>query len=111
MSLEHELHDLVAGLEGVAAVYIVDPLWKNVARQIGAKLGQNTEVQHDFVQLTHRTEGGAEELTVRMRIGSDGTVPAPRIARAVAAHIRRHVRSQRPGLAVIAAVEISAIAS
>lgn len=56
------------------------------------------------------TVGEAPVMTVRVRIGTDGSVPAPTVARSVAAEIRALVSVQRPELTVKAVVEISAVA-
>lgn len=110
MSLENELHALVTEIEGVATVYTVDPLWRSFARQIGAKLSQNSDAAHSFVDLSEENHGDAHVVTVRMRVGSDGSVPAPHVARTVASQIRAHVGAAHPDIHVVAAVEISAIA-
>ncbi|ALO65268.1 hypothetical protein AS189_00665 [Arthrobacter alpinus] len=48
-------------------------------------------------------------LTVKIRIGTDGTLPAPAMARSVAGAIRTLVTARQPDAQVKAVVEISAI--
>ncbi|ALE04497.1 hypothetical protein AL755_02130 (plasmid) [Arthrobacter sp. ERGS1:01] len=126
MSLEEELHALVRGLPGVSIVYAADPVWRSVVKAVGAMLGPGSaDTQMPFVvcQIGDGGDegpagggrgdvgsgGGRQVMTVRIRIGTDGSVPAPALARAVAAAIRAHVAGAEPGVDVVAAVEIAAI--
>lgn len=116
MSLEEDLHHVVLGADGVATVYSADPLWLNAVRQLGALLGPNGEpAPVPFVVCTEEAgDDGASGapravMSVKVRIGTDGTVPAPATARSVAALIRSHVAQQRPEVDVRAVVEIAAI--
>ncbi len=106
MSMEEDIRQLVLDVDGVARVYSADPLWKSVARQLGALLGPGeAPAEEPFVDC--RLEGAT--LTVRIRVGTDGSVPAPALARTVAAAIRSFVVGQSPDSEVVAAVEIAAI--
>lgn len=110
LSLENELHALVTKITGVAAVYKVNPLWRSLARQLSSRLATSAEDSHAFVDLSEESRGDAHVVRVRMRVGSDGSIPAPDVARSVAAHIRAHICDAHPKIHVVAAVEISAIA-
>jgi len=124
MSLEEELHALVRGLPGVSIVYAADPLWLNVVKAVGAMLGPgsaDTQTPYVVCQIDAGAHDGGPEgsargddvvrpvMTVRLRIGTDGSVPAPALARDVAAAIRAHLAGAEPGMEVVAAVEIAAI--
>lgn len=110
MSVEADIHQLVLGMDGISAVFVVDPLWKNVVSQLGSLLGQDgAGGQLQFVDCSTDSSGANPVMTVRLRIGADGSVPAPALARAVAAAIRTHVKAVQPDVDVVAAVEISAI--
>ncbi|MHA7271355.1 hypothetical protein [Arthrobacter sp. HLT1-20] len=117
MSLEEDIHQVVLGADGVATVYSADPLWLNAVKQLGALLGPNGEpAPVPFVVCTEEPHDGASGaqrvvMSVKVRIGTDGTVPAPATARLVAALIRSHVAEQRPEVDVRAVVEIAAIGS
>lgn len=134
MSIEDEIHQLVRGLDGVATVYAADPVWRTAVKALGSWLGPGGEVPA-FVVCTEesadplfieadaddgaspagavsRSLGGATApavMTVRVRIGTDGSQPAPFLARTVAAAIRSLVSAQHPEVAVKAVVEVSAI--
>ncbi|WP_269940011.1 hypothetical protein [Arthrobacter sp. HY1533] len=114
MSLEAEIHQLVLGMDGVAAVYAADPVWLTAVKQLGSLLGPGEAAPVPFVVCSEEADdagvpGAAPAMSVRVRIGTDGSLPAPGLARAVAAGIRTHVAVQRPGVEVKAVVEISAI--
>jgi hypothetical protein len=122
MSLENDIHQLVLGLDGVAAVYTADPLWLAAVKQLGSLLGPGGEAAVPFVVCSESGgdgdgegegdglgEAGGPVMTVKVRIGTDGSTPAPAMARDVAVAIRSFVAARRPGLGVKAVVEISAI--
>lgn len=110
MSLEEQLRELVRGLDGVATVYSADPLWLTVVKQVGALLSAGEEAAEvPFVVCRVDGDGETPVMTVQIRIGTDGGVPAPALARGVAAAIREFVGRERPELEVVAAVEIAAI--
>lgn len=109
MNLEEQLRELVLGLDGVATVYSADPLWLTVVKQVGALLSAGEEAGVPFVVCRVDTDGERPVMTVQIRIGTDGGVPAPTLARGVAAAIREFVGQERPELDVVAAVEIAAI--
>jgi hypothetical protein len=116
MSLEEQIHELVLGLDGVATVYAADPLWLAVAKQVGALLSAGDEAAAVPFVVCDVNKGGDDAgsggrpvLTVRIRIGSDGGVPAPALARGVAAAIRAFVAAEHPETGVVVAVEIAAI--
>lgn len=123
MSLEDDIHHLVLGMDGVATVYSADPLWLNALKQLGALLGPNGEpAPVPFVVCTEEiydagTAGSGAAaasravMSVRVRIGTDGSVPAPATARSVAALIRAHVAARRADVDVRAVVQIAAIGS
>ncbi|POH61207.1 hypothetical protein [Arthrobacter glacialis] len=121
MSLEEDIHNMVLGADGVAAVYSADPLWLNAVKALGALLGPNGEpAPVPFVVCTEEAgladdESGAGAtrpvMSVQVRIGTDGTLPAPATARSVAALIRAQVALQRPEVDVRAVVAIAAIGS
>lgn len=120
MSLEEDIHNVVLGADGVAAVYSADPLWLKAVKALGALLGPNGEpAPVPFVVCTEEAgladESGAGAtrpvMSVKVRIGTDGTLPAPATARSVAALIRSHVAQQRPEVDVRAVVAIAAIGS
>lgn len=114
MSLEDEIHQLVLGMDGVAVVYAADPVWLTAVKQLGSLLGPGEAAPVPFVVCSEEADdagvpGAAPAMSVRVRIGTDGSLPAPELARAVAAGIRAHVAVQRPGMEVKSVVEISAI--
>lgn len=110
MSLEEEIRELVLGVGGVAIVYSADPLWLTVLKQVGAALSPGDDpAQLPFVVCRREDDGGRQIMRVQVRIGSNGAVPAPALAHNVAAAIRLFVSTARPGLEVVAAVEVAAI--
>ncbi|AIY02835.1 hypothetical protein ART_3236 [Arthrobacter sp. PAMC 25486] len=126
MSLEEEIRQLVLGMGGVATVYAADPMWVTAVKQLGALLGPGGDAAPvPFVVCTEEgadlldTDDGAfpagaggftrPVMTVRVRIGTDGSQPAPALARAVAGAVRALVSVQRPEVGVKAVVEVSAI--
>ena len=119
MSIEAGIHELVLGMDGVAVVYAADPIWLTAVKQLGALLGPGSEAAPvHFVVCSEQAANPADDgaggaaraaMTVRVRIGTDGSAPAPKVARAVAGAIRALVVAQRPELVVKAVVEVSAI--
>ncbi|WP_104087188.1 hypothetical protein [Arthrobacter sp. GMC3] len=110
MSLEEEIRELVLDLEGVSTVYSADPLWLNVLKQVGALLlPDDQSAEAPFVVCRLDSDAQRPVMTVQIRIGTDSQVPAPALARNVAAAIREFVSSRLPETDVVAAVEIAAI--
>jgi len=110
VSLEEDVRELVLGLEGVATVYSADPLWLTVLKQVSAALSPGDDpAQLPFVVCRMEDGDGRTLMRVQVRIGSSGDVPAPALARNVAAAIRGFVATAKPGLEVVAVVEIAAI--
>lgn len=114
MSLEDGIHQLVLGMDGVAAVYTADPVWLTAVKQLGSLLSPGEAAPVPFVVCSEKADdagepGAAPAMSVRVRIGTDGSLPAPALARSVAAGIRAHLAVLRPGVDVKAVVEISAI--
>lgn len=135
MSLEDDIHQLVLAMDGVATVYAADPVWLSALKQLGSLVDSGSAAapvpfvvcsDADDVGTQERGTGtlGAESLgaggaaggrsvktvmTVKIRIGTDGSLPAPAMARAVAGAIRTFVIALHPDVQVKAVVEISAI--
>ena len=120
MSMEEEIRQLVLSMDGVATVYAADPLWLTTAKRLGSLLEQGTAEPAHFVVCsdgieefplveTTNTGDGAGALTIRTRIGTDGSLPAPATARAVADAIRVFATENYPFLSVKAIVEVSTI--
>lgn len=110
MSLENQIRERVLELDGVGAVYSADPLWLTAAKALGALVGSGDSAGAvPFVVCAEDEIEGRSLLTVRVRIGTDGSVPSPALARSVAAEIRAFVSGHRPGTDVKAVVEIAAI--
>lgn len=115
MTLEDDIHQLVLSMEGVAMVYSADPVWLAAARQAASLLGSGGEAaafvvcREEGPDADGMSDGARPAVSVRLRIGSNGTVPAPELARAVAAGIRTFVSGQRPEVDVNAVVQVSAI--
>ncbi|MGN5732916.1 hypothetical protein [Arthrobacter psychrochitiniphilus] len=126
MSMEEEIRQLVLSMDGVATVYAADPLWLTTVKRLGLLLEQGTAEPAHFVVCSggieefpliettntgYRTAAGdgTGALTVRTRIGTDGSLPAPATARAVADAIRVFATENYPFLSVKAIVEISTI--
>lgn len=106
MTIEERIHQLVLGVPGVATVFSADPAWITVAKHVGALLAPGDEPA-DITFVACSVEDST--MMVRIRVGSQPHVPAPQLARDVAAEIRALVRAEHPGLDVVAAVEVSAI--
>ncbi|MFB9165161.1 hypothetical protein [Arthrobacter psychrochitiniphilus] len=120
MSMEEEIRQLVLSMDGVATVYAADPLWLTTVKRLGLLLEQGTEELAHFVVCsggieefplvdTTATGDGTGALTIRTRIGTDGSLPAPATARAVADAIRVFATENYPFLSVKAIVEVSTI--
>lgn len=110
MELEQDIHQLVLAMDGVAGVFAADPVWMTAVKQLGALLATGADAAAmRFVVSSEEDGTGAPVLTVRVRIGTDGSIAAPRLARSVAAGIRAFVAVRRPGVEVKAVVEIAAI--
>ncbi|ALE93746.1 hypothetical protein AOC05_17750 [Arthrobacter alpinus] len=108
--MEEEIRELVLGVDGVAIVYSADPLWLTVLKQVGAALSPvDDPAQLPFVVCLRDDDGGRQIMRVQVRIGTNGAVPAPALARNVAAAIRVFVSARQPEVGVVAAVEVAAI--
>ena len=132
MSLEDDIHQLVLAMDGVATVYAADPVWRSALKQLGSLVDPGSDATPvPFVVCSEADDGGTQErgpgvlgdaslpdaasaggrsvMTVKIRVGTDGSLPAPAMARSVAGAIRTLVAGQRPDVQVKAVVEISAI--
>jgi len=107
MTIEDRIHQLVQDVPGVATVFSADPAWLNMVKHVGALLTSGDEPA-DITFVACSVDGST--MTVRIRVGCQADVPAPQLARDVAAAIRALVRAENPALDVVAAVEVSAIA-
>jgi len=100
-----ELRSLILSLAGVYRLYPADPAWKTTVRRIRTALipGDASE-EPEYVRITT----GATPATLSVRVGADGTVPAPALARSVAAALRAALGSEFPeGLKI--SVEVSSM--
>jgi len=83
-SVAEDLLPVIQGVGGVAAVYQAQPLWQSIA---GAAIAAVTGESLPLVAVTE----GAENVAVKVRIGVDTALPAPKVAREVADAIRKHL--------------------
>ncbi|BCW42402.1 MULTISPECIES: hypothetical protein [unclassified Paenarthrobacter] len=83
-ALADELLGIVQAVEGVSAVYPAQPLWQSIA---GAAVAAVTGEQLPLISLA----GEDGVVAVKARIGVGSLLPAPQVAREVAAAIRRHL--------------------
>lgn len=110
MSLENQIRESVLGLDGVGTVYSADPMWLTTMKVLGALVGSGDSAGAvPFVVCVEDSMEGRSLMTVKVRIGADGSVPSPALARSVAAEIRAFVSGQCPGTDVKTVVEIAAI--
>lgn len=128
MSLEDDIHQLVLAMDGVATVYAADPVWLSALKQVGSLMDPDSssprvpfvvcseEASSEASEASEASErngsgavGGQPVMTVKIRIGTDGSLPAPAMARSVAGAIRTFVIALHPDVQVKAVVEISAI--
>lgn len=109
MSLEDQIHQRVLHMAGVATVYAADPVWLTAVKSLGALLGSSETTALPYVVLSEDEREGQPLLTVKVRIGTDGSLPAPDTARQVAADIRAHLAVHRPDAEVKIMVEIAAV--
>lgn len=109
MSLAADIHQMVLTTPGVATVYSADPLWLTAVKQVAAKLSPGSQEPPFVVCCEEAADGDKPTLTVRLRIGSDGSVPAPALARSVAGAVRALAAEQNPRAEVKTVVEISTI--
>lgn len=121
MSLEDDIHQLVLSLEGVATVYAADPVWLSALKQLGSLVDSGSaaapvpfvvcseDASSETSETNDRGLVGQPVMTVKIRIGTDGSLPAPVMARSVAGAIRTFVSALHPNVQVKAVVEISAI--
>lgn len=100
-TLAAALQEIIQAVDGVSAVYPALPLWQTIAGAARSAVTGERQLPVDV-----DTSGGA--MTVRTRIGVGGTRPAPEVARAVAAAVRRHLGPRtvtvRVGIVQIVAV-------
>ncbi|PYI38949.1 hypothetical protein CVS30_06440 [Arthrobacter psychrolactophilus] len=110
MSLEEQIHQRVLGLDGVGTVYLADPVWLTAVKQLGTLIASGeSKAPAPFVVCVEEESEGRSLLTVKVRIGTDGSVPAPAIARSVASEIRSLVGEAHPHKEVKAIVELAAL--
>lgn len=124
MSLEDDVHQRVLDMDGVAVVYAVDPMWRTAVKTLGGLLSPaETAAAMTFVACSETADPGSDGmrpvltapvltapvLTVKVRVGTDGSVPAPQLARNVATGIRTFVAPRRPDFEVRVLVQIAAI--
>lgn len=126
MSLEEDIHQMVLSMDGVATVYAADPVWLSALKQLGSLMDPDSAAQPvPFVVCSEAASsetdtgdtGGTGDagsscrsvMTVKIRIGTDGALRAPDMARSVAGAIRTFVTALHPDVQVKAVVEISAI--
>ncbi|BCW73096.1 hypothetical protein [Arthrobacter sp. NicSoilB8] len=101
-ALASELQAIIQAVDGVTAVYPARPLWQTIA---GAARSAVIGEAHAPVDVT--TSGAGTAVTaVKARIGVSGAYPAPDVARAVAAAVRRHL-SPQPVTVQVGIVRIS----
>jgi hypothetical protein len=82
-----ELREVILAVDGVAEVYPARPLWQTIA---GAARSAVTGEPLPAVLV----EFAGAAAVVRTRVGVSGVLPAPDVARAVAAAIRTHLGPQ-----------------
>lgn len=127
MSLEEDIRQMVLSMDGVATVYAADPVWLSALKQLGSLMDPDSAAQPvPFVVCSEAASsetdtgdtggtgsaGGSScrsVMTVKIRIGTDGALRAPDMARSVAGAIRTFVTALHPDVQVKAVVEISAI--
>ena len=106
--LPAELQAIVEAVDGVTAVYPARPLWQTIAG--AARSAVTGEAPAPVDVATSGTGTGAAVTTVTVRIGVSGAYPAPDVARAVAAAVRRrlspHPVSVQVGIVRIGNVQI-----
>ena len=106
--LPAELQAIVEAVDGVTAVYPARPLWQTIAGAARSAVTGEAPAPVDVA-----TSGaGTAVTTVTVRIGVSGAYPAPDVARAVAAAVRRrlspHPVSVQVGIVRIGNVQIGA---
>jgi len=104
--LPAELQAIVEAVDGVTAVYPARPLWQTIAGAARSAVTGEAPAPVDVA-----TSGaGTAVTTVTVRIGVSGAYPAPDVARAVAAAVRRrlspHPVSVQVGIVRIGNVQI-----
>ncbi|WP_449374517.1 hypothetical protein [Arthrobacter psychrolactophilus] len=110
MSLEEQIHQRVLGLDGVGTVYLADPVWLTAVKQLGALIASGeTKAATPFVVCAEEEIEGRSTMIVKVRIGTDGSVPAPAMARTVASEIRFLVGQTHPDKEVKTVVEVAAL--
>ena len=104
--LPAELQAIIEAVDGVTAVYPARPLWQTIAGAARSAVTGEAPAPVDVA-----TSGaGTAVTTVTVRIGVSGAYPAPDVARAVAAAVRRrlspHPVSVQVGIVRIGNVQI-----
>ena len=85
--LPAELQAIIEAVDGVTAVYPARPLWQTIAGAARSAVTGEAPAPVDVA-----TSGaGTAVTTVTVRIGVSGAYPAPDVARAVAAAVRRRL--------------------
>ena len=85
-ALPAQLRAVIEAVHGVTAVYPARPLWQTIAGAARSAVTGEAPPAVDVID----SGAGATPSTVRTRIGVSGAYPAPEVARAVAAAVRRH---------------------
>lgn len=85
-ALPAELRAVIEAVHGVTAMYPARPLWQTIAGAARSAVTGEAPPAVDVID----SGAGATPSTVRTRIGVSGAYPAPEVARAVAAAVRRH---------------------
>lgn len=106
MSIVEALHELVLDVPGVGTVYPADPAWRSTVTTLASVLGPGMpEASPTLVEL--RIEHSL--AAVRVRVGANGQVPVPELARNVAAVLRRKLRDSIPQEVGTVTVQICSI--
>jgi len=103
--LAGELLGIVQAVDGVHSVYPAQPLWQSIA---GAAMAAVTGEALPLIALNGPggpggPGGPADMLTVKVRIGVEGSRPAPEVTREAAGAIRKYLHPRT------AVVEISVV--
>lgn len=109
MTLAEYIHHLVLEMEGVGTVYSADPAWLTVVKTLVAEAGSTRESSPCAVHWEKTDDGARPTLRVQLRIGGDGSIPAPDLARSVAGRIRSLVNDRHADVDVKVYVQVSAI--
>jgi hypothetical protein len=85
-----QLQEVILAVDGVTTVYPARPLWQTIAGAARSAAGAATPSPVDVTE----SGTGTVVTTVKARIGVSRAYPAPDVARAVAAAVRRHFSPQ-----------------